>query len=174
MQALYEIRNDPTVRPFMPSPEPLALDRHLAWVHNQLLVPGLSSPLILIGRTAACVPVGFGLLKPSAQTGALEVGAMLAGDWQRSGLAPRLIAGLISIAGQFFGASTLLTHVNRAHEKALRFNRGWGLLEVPSDKNGEHRLQAPITQVLKTPLYQRCARDLRIEISARGALSPEE
>lgn len=171
-QALYEIRNHATVRPFMPSPEPLALARHVAWVQDQLLVPGPSSPLILIGRTATRAPIGFGLLKPSAKIGAFEVGAMLVGDWQRSGLAPRLVAGLASIAAQLFDADMLLTHVHPAHERALRFNRAWGLMDAPSsDKAGELRLEAPITQLLQTPLYRRCARDLCIEISVKDAFS---
>jgi len=165
-QALHAIRNHASVRPFMPTPEPLPLARHLAWVADQLLQPGPSSPLILIGRAPATQePLGFGLLKPVAEAaGMLEVGAMVVGPWQRSPLPTRLVAALVAVARQLFGAETLQTHVNSAHAQALRFNRGWGLQEMPSGKPGELCLSGPIAEVLATPLYRRCVRGLRIGI----------
>lgn len=161
-QALYEVRNHASVRPFMPSPEPLPLAQHLAWVREKLDPPGDDSPLVLIGRSQAQEPVGFGLLKPVAP-GVLEVGAMLVGDWQNSALPARLVAGLVMLAHERLGAAVLLTHVSPAHAQALRFNRGWGLREVPSAKPGELCLRAPIAEVLATPLYRRCARGIVVE-----------
>lgn len=164
-EALHAIRNHDSVRPFMPSPEPLPLIKHQAWVEAQLRAPGPLSPLILVGRDEG-VPVGFGLLKP-AGPGALEVGAMVVGAWQNTALPARLVAGLVATADAVFGARFLLTHVSRAHGQALRFNRGWGLQEVPSVKPGELCLRAPMAAVLATPLYRRCARGLHIEASSR-------
>jgi len=159
---LHAIRDHESVRPFMPSTAPLPMERHLAWVQAQLLTPGPTSPLVLVGR-AKQGPLGFGLLKPAA-TDVLEVGAMVLGPWQNSALPASLVAGLVAVARQVFGARALQTHVNQAHAQALRFNSAWGLREAPSDKTGERCLQAPVAEVLATPLYRRSVRGLRIEI----------
>lgn len=162
--ALYAIRNDPTVRPFMPSPEPVPRERHEDWVRSNLIDTHAASPLIVIGR-AAGEPMAFGLLKPTAEAGVLEIGVLVAGAWQRGTLPPRLGAAMFTIAARIFGAHTLVSHVNHGHERALRLNRGAGLLaEAASDKPGETAFRTPLTVLLSTPIYRRCARTLVIHV----------
>lgn len=162
--ALYEIRNHPTVRPFMPSPDPVPVERHDAWVRSNLIDTHDKSPLIVIGR-ASGQPVAFGLLKPTAEAGVLEVGVLVAGAWQRGTLPPRLGAALFTIAARIFGTHTLVSYVNHGHAQALRLNRGAGLLaEAQSDKPGETAFRTPMSVALSTPIYRRCARTLVIHV----------
>jgi RimJ/RimL family protein N-acetyltransferase len=162
--ALHDIRNHPSVRPFMPSPEPVPLERHREWVRAQLLEVHAQSPLVLVGR-ASGEPVAFGLLKPTADADALEVGVMVKAPWQRGLLPTRLGVALFSIAARVFGTRTLVSHVKHSHDQALRLNRGAGLLPAEtSGKPGETCFRTPIGRLLSTPLYRRSARGLVIEV----------
>lgn len=167
---LHDIRNHPSVRPFMPSAEPVPLERHREWVRSQLLEVHERSPLVLIGR-AAGEPVAFGLLKPCAEAGVLEagvleVGVLVAAPWQRGLLPTRLGVALFTIAARMYGAHTLVSHVKHTHRQALRLNQGAGLLPAgASDKPGETCFRTPVAAVLSTPLYRRSVRGLVIEVS---------
>ena len=163
--ALYQVRNDPTVRPFMPSPEPLALDLHQAWARSRLLAVHAESPLVLIGR-AAGEPVACGLLKPTGEADALEIGVLVAGARQRGALPLLLGAALFAIADRVFGARTLVSHVHRGNRAALRLNKTVGLVPAAgSVKPGETRFRTPLAILLATPVSRRCARELVIRIS---------
>lgn len=163
--ALYQVRNDPTVRPFMPSPEPLPLDRHREWVRTQLLAVQAESPLVLIGR-AAGEPVACGLLKPAGEADALEIGVLVAGARQRGPLPLLLGVALFAIADRVFGARTLVSHVHRGHRTAQRLNQAVGLMPVDgSGKPGETRFRTPLASALATPVARRCARELVIRLS---------
>jgi len=162
--ALYEIRNHSTVRTFMPSPEPLPRDRHLDWVGSKLLNKDSDTPLLIVGRVNK-QPVGFGVLKPTSVSGVLEVGVIVAGDWQRTFLPIRLGAAMFAISAQLFGTHTLVSYVNRNHSQALRLNRAAGLIpEDSSNKSGEVFFRTPIITLLSTPVYRRCIRGLTIYI----------
>jgi hypothetical protein len=166
---LYRIRNHPTVRPFMPSPEPMPYERHQDWVRAHLLEIHAGSPLVLIGRAGA-EPAAFGILKPTAEPGALEVGVIVAGTRQGSTLSPRLGVALFTIAHEVFGAHALVSHVHHGHRTALRLNQGAGLLPADgSDKPGETSFRTPIAVALSTPLYRRCARELAIHVKPAPA-----
>jgi RimJ/RimL family protein N-acetyltransferase len=166
---LYRVRNDPSVRPFMPSPEPLPLARHRDWVRSHLLDVHAGSPLVLVGR-AAGEAVAFGLLKPTAEAGVLEIGVIVAGPRQHGPVPLRLGAALFTIAARVFGAHTLVSHVHHGHRTALRLNRAVGL--IPDDgsaKPGETLFRTPMSAALSTPVYRRCARQLVIHIERPAA-----
>ena len=165
-RALYDIRNHPTVLPFMPSPEPLPYDRHLAWVETRLLAPGPDSPLVVIGR-AGGVPAAFALLKPAPQDGALEIGVMVAGPWQRGTLAPRVGGAMFAIAARLFGAHTIVSHVHPGNKQALLLNEGCGLLPTgESQKPGEIMFRAPLADLLAPPAYRRWIERARVRVLA--------
>lgn len=154
-EALYEIRNHPTVLPFMPSPEPLPWARHLAWVEAQLLAPGPDSPLVVIGRAEGAA-AGFALLKPTPREGVLEIGVMVAGRWQRGTVAPRVGGAMFAIAARLFGAHTIVSHVHPGNEQALLLNKGCGLLPTDeSQKPGEIMFRATLADLLAPPAYRR-------------------
>lgn len=162
--ALYEIRNHSTVRPFMPSPEPLPFERHLEWVNAQLINKHEKSPLVMIGRMAG-QPAGFGVIKPTGEPGVLEIGVIIAGERQRTLLPARVGTALFTIAAKIFGAHTLVSHVSHQHEQALRLNQGAGLIpKTSSKKSGETLFRTPTSVALSTPLYVRCVRGLEIHV----------
>jgi RimJ/RimL family protein N-acetyltransferase len=162
--ALFEIRNHPTVTPFMPSAQSIPYGQHVKWVESTLLAKTKETPLILVGRVAG-QPIGFGILKPTAEAGTLEIGVIVAGMRQRNSLPPRLGSALIAVAAQLFGARTLVSFVNQQHKDALRLNRGAGLILMDSSsKPGEFFFRTPIEIATSTPIYRRCARDLRISL----------
>jgi RimJ/RimL family protein N-acetyltransferase len=163
--ALFEIRNHPTVIPFMPGAQAIPRQRHLDWVGSTLLATSKDTPLILLGRAAGRA-VGFGILKPTAEAGVLEIGVIVAGEWQRKSLPPQLGGALIAVAAQLFGAHTLVSYVNMQHNHALRLNSGAGLVQAPtSGKPGEHHFRTPVETLRSTPIYRRCTRGLRIAIT---------
>lgn len=163
--ALFAIRNDPSVLPFMPGAQAIPYQRHLDWVRSTLLDKNSSTPLILLGR-AAGQAIGFGILKPTAEAKTLEIGVIIAGEWQRTSLPPRLGGALIALAGQLFGADTLVSYVNQQHAHALRLNSGAGLQQAASsDKAGEHYFRTPVSVLASTPIYRRCTRGLQITVT---------
>jgi len=163
--ALFALRNHPSVLPFMPGARAIPHARHLEWVRTTLLQHGAGTPLIVLGR-AVGQPVAFGILKPTAEAGTLEIGVIVAGDWQSSMLPPRLGGALIALAAQLFGADTLVSYVSEQHGHALRLNSGVGLLRAEtSDKPGEHRFRTPIRELVSTAIYRRCTRGLRISLT---------
>ncbi|WP_306397148.1 GNAT family N-acetyltransferase [Telluria beijingensis] len=154
-EALYAIRNHSTVLPFMPSPEPMPYERHLAWVESQLLAPSPGSPLVVIGR-ADGVPAAFALLKPTPWAGVLEIGVMVAGVWQRGTVAPRVGGAMFAIAARLFGAHTIVSHVHPGNRQALLLNQGCGLLPTDeSQKPGEIMFRAALADLLAPPAYRR-------------------
>jgi RimJ/RimL family protein N-acetyltransferase len=164
--ALYEIRNHPTVLPFMPSPEPLPYARHLHWVETQLLAAGPASPLLVIGR-ADGVPAGFALLKPTPQAGELEIGVMVAGPWQRGTVAPRTGGAMFAIAARLFGAHAIVSHVHPGNRQALLLNEGCGLKPTDaSTKPGEIMFRAALADLLAPPAYRRWIDRSRLRVLA--------
>ena len=161
--ALYEIRNHPTVLPFMPSPEPLPYARHLAWVEAQLLVAGPASPLVVIGR-AGGVPAAFALLKPTPHAGVLEVGVMATGPWQRSTVAPGACGAMSTVAGRLFGAHTIVTHANAGNRASLLLNERCGLERTnDSVKPGEIMFRVALDDLL-TPAFRRWIGRARLRV----------
>jgi len=161
--ALLTVRNDAGVRPFMPTPVPVAPEEHLAWVRANLLTITAATPLLVLGRHGG-KPVGFGVVKPTREHAVLELGVMVVENWQRGLLPARLALALVVIAKELLGARELLTHVRPAHLQAMRFNRAWGLEEVPSSKPGEMCLQGRCDAVLSTTMGRRSTRDLVLHV----------
>jgi RimJ/RimL family protein N-acetyltransferase len=167
-RALYEIRNHSSVRPFMPSSDILPFESHLNWVASQLLNPHKDSPLLLIGYHDS-KPIGFGILKPTTDSRVLEAGVIVIEEWQHNSLPISVGAALLTIAAKAFGADTLVSYVNENHKQALRLNKGVGLIpgEI-SSKLGEIFFQAPISILLSTSIYRRCAKGLKFFIHKRS------
>jgi RimJ/RimL family protein N-acetyltransferase len=161
---LLEIRNDVAVLPFMPAQEHVPFERHRLWVRSNLLAVNASTPLLFVGRMGRR-PAGFGVIKPTIENAVVEIGVMVTGTWQRSGLPARLAAALVVVADRLLGTREVLTYVHQSHIQALRFNRAWGMREVPSNKIGEVCFRAAIEQPLGTSLCQRCIRDLELQVS---------
>jgi hypothetical protein len=166
INALYEIRNHSTVRPFMPSADALPIDQHIKWVKSNVLSITSLTPLILVGRIEG-QPVGFGVIKPTSESGTIEIGVIVCGVWQRSALPVRLGAALLAIAAQIFAAQTLLSTVSHQHDTALRLNRGVGFILSDSFlKPGEAFFRTPTIVAISTPIYKRCIRGLTLNIDA--------
>ncbi|MEY3251496.1 MAG: hypothetical protein RL227_469 [Pseudomonadota bacterium] len=156
---LLAVRNHDTVRPYMPDPAPLAPETHARYVHRHLLQGGAT--LVWLAR-AEGVPIGFGLLR-RLNPAAVELGVMVVAAHQRSLLPARIAVALTALASRSLGASELVTYANARHTLALRLNRGFGLLQAPSDKPGEHCFRTPIDLALDGPLSRRLTRDLPAE-----------
>jgi hypothetical protein len=150
---LFAVRNHPSVRTFMPDPAPLDLDRHLAWADANLVG---GHTLLFIARRAG-QPLGFIVLKNLAVAGDIELGVMFI-DLQQRTMVPALActAGAY-LALEVFGGKVLVTYANRHHARALRLNRGMGLLEADSDKPHEACFRTPRAIVLALPMYIRHA-----------------
>lgn len=166
---LYEIRNHPSVRPFMPSPDPISYESHLSWVTSQLINSHQSSPLLFIGYHNS-KSVGFGILKPTTDPWVLEIGVIVIEEWQRHILPTSIAAALLTVATQAFGAESLVSYVNKNHHQALRLNQGFGLTRSEtSSKPGEFFFKTPTHVLLSTSIYRRCAKGLRYFIRKRSS-----
>lgn len=152
-RALYDIRNHPTVRGFMPDPAPLAYAAHSAWVAAHL-VKG-SAYLVFLIRVAD-EPVGFALLKRlDARGEQAEIGLMLRDAAVHGGVAGRAAVIMAWLAANQYGVTEIVTYAHPAHARALALNRQIGLVDAPSDKAGEYCFRAPTSTVLNNPRVRR-------------------
>ncbi len=131
-QALYDVRNHQSVRSFMANAEPLAWDRHVAWVQDNLLSGG---KILLMMVRVNGEAVGFTLLKLfDADTG--EIGVVVREAPRHRLVAAEAGAATLHLGFEVIGFARLLSYVVPSHAHALDFNRRGGGCEIDSDKPG--------------------------------------
>ncbi|MHA4869743.1 hypothetical protein ACXZ1M_18815 [Duganella sp. PWIR1] len=161
---LFAVRNHPSVRTFMPDPSPLDLERHLAWADANLV--GGETLLFIVRRQQQ--PLGFIVLKNLPAAGEIEVGVIFI-DLQQRTIVPALACvGAAYLALEVFGGKVLVTYANRSHARALRLNRGMGLVEGESDKPHEACFRTPRDVVRRVPAYVRHAAAARDSLQILG------
>lgn len=127
--ALYEIRNHPSVRENLRTTQAISRESHARWVHENL-VEERRVHLFLV--TSAGEQAGIALLRNFAGTAA-EVGLMTV-DAPRRRLASYKAAHLIGYYGfEILGLESLLSYVPRTNRHALAFNLGCGFERTGAD-----------------------------------------
>ena len=161
-RTLFDLRNHPAVRAFMPSREPLVFAAHVQWVTQNLVRGG---PLRIFIIRDAVQPIGFTVLKRVDAT-CFEIGLILAEAARHPGLAAQTAALMLHLSFEHLDAAFVVTHVNIRHERAIALNRVVGE-EVPSSKPNELCFRATREKVSSNRHYQRVMerlqRTLRIE-----------
>lgn len=148
---LYTVRNDPAVRTFMPDPSPLPLEAHKSWVEKNLVLGDRIMMFIARDQTG---PVGFSLLKEIAPDTA-ELGVMFIGAYQHTLIPAQVAVATGLIAVERLNKLWLVTYADKNHKLALKLNRGMGLTEVQSDKEGEICFRTSANTLLTNPLSQK-------------------
>jgi RimJ/RimL family protein N-acetyltransferase len=160
---LFEIRDHPSVREFMPAPSPLVFESHLRWL-NANVTRGGALRLFIVRMAGS--PIGFTVCKQLA-SGDLELGVIFKEADHHAGLPAQTAAIMLHLALEHLDAAAVVTYVNVHHERALAFNRGFGLLETPSSKAGELCFRTPRATVLANERYrkimERIARTLLVD-----------
>ena len=149
-RTLFELRNHPSVRAFMPDQEPLVFTSHIQWVTRNLF-PGAPLRLFIVRNGGR--PIGFTLFK-RVNASCFEIGVVMAEALQHPGLAAQVAALMLHLCFSHFDAALVMTFVNARHERAIALNRGLGD-EVPSIKSNELCFKAPREKLLNNPRYQR-------------------
>jgi hypothetical protein len=148
---LYVIRNDPTVRSFMPDSNPLSYESHKKWVEKNIFED--KKNIIFIIRDNG-IPIGFSLLK-EINSDTIEIGVMFVGLYQRKLLPAQTAVATWVIAVKHFSPLWLVTYANNTHKLALKLNSGFGLKEVVSDKSGETCFRTSANEISSNPLIKR-------------------
>jgi hypothetical protein len=128
-EALYEIRNHPSVRQNLRTTGAISRESHAQWVHENLVA---ERRVHLFVVTSADAHVGIALLRNFSGTAA-EVGLMTV-DAPRRRLASYKAAHLIGYYGfEILGLESLLSYVPRTNRHALAFNTGCGFERTGAD-----------------------------------------
>ena len=149
-RTLFDLRNQPSVRAFMPNTEPLVYASHLNWVTQHLFRGG---PLRIFIVRHAGRPIGFTVLK-HVDASCCEIGVVMAESSLHPGLAAQVAALMLHLSFIHFDATLVMTYVNAKHARAIALNRGLGD-EVPSTKPNELSFIAPREKLLNNPRYQK-------------------
>lgn len=159
-RALWEIRNHPTVLPWMSNPEPIAYAAHERWVQEHLLDE--RRQLLWMARHRDEL-FGFTLLRPAGE-GVREIGAMFR-DPERHPLAVFHAGfGTLYYAISVMGTA-LTTYFVPGHTRARHFDTAFGAWEIESDRPGQSRLFMTPEVCLASERYQRFLRRLAGRIS---------
>jgi RimJ/RimL family protein N-acetyltransferase len=127
--ALYAVRNHPSVRRHMRAPDPISRDSHARWVEENLLAERRVHLFLVFSGGAA---VGITLLRnfsgPSAEIGVMVV------DAPRRRLVSYKAAHLIGYYGfEVLGLQRLVSLVPRHNAHALAFNVACGFERTFAD-----------------------------------------
>ena len=159
-RCLFDLRNHPSVRTFMPSSAPLQYEAHRAWV-GQHLATNPDFLMFIVRRLGT--PVGFTLLK-RLSPGVLEVGLMFVEQAQNQRLVVQAAVVTAGLAIDRFGARRLVSFVNPSHHHARTLNEGLGMGAAPSQKPGE-LCYASTAEALKVhPVHRRVGRSLEVAV----------
>ena len=150
-EALYEVRNHPSVRRHLRATDPIPRADHERWVQENL-VDERRVHLFLV-HTAGN-PVGLALLRNF--TGAeAEVGVMMV-EAARRRLAAYKAAHLIGYYGfEVLGLARLLSYVPRHNRHALAFNLGCGFERTGRDSDAYFELALTCEGSRSHPVHRR-------------------
>jgi hypothetical protein len=134
--AVYEIRNHPSVREHLRNTEPIPRESHLAWVRDHLLA---RRQVHLFVVHAGGGPVGIALLRNVTERTA-EIGVMVVEAEQRP-LVCYKASHLVGYYGfEMLGLEELYSYVPRHNSHALAFNLHSGLVRTGKDSEIYHEL----------------------------------
>ena len=158
-QALFDVRNDESVRAFMANPAPLSIEAHREWTRTHLL-EGADHLLFMI--RAAGEPCGFSLLKRLSADCA-EIGVVIRDATRRPVVASIAATATLHCAFERLPFETLVSWVLPEHRRALAFNQAFGGGEVPSEKPGMVQFRISRAECLRNERYRR----LKARLGAR-------
>lgn len=162
---LYRIRNHASVREGMLNPGLIPYLAHKAWVQKSLIAKH-SLVLFMVRQKGQKRAIGFTQLLLQGETG--EIGIMF-----REPEKHRVAATFSTVATIHFGLCHLglcgiTSYVIPSHNKAIRFNRSWGIIEVVSDKPGLLKFRAAADVLLNNPAYLKTFRRIETTIQISG------
>ena len=149
--ALYEIRNHPSVRCHLRSTQPIARADHERWVKENVLEERRVHLFVVF---AGNDPVGLALLRDFAGAQA-EVGLMMV-EAQRRRLVAYKAAHLIGYYGfEVLGLERVLSYVPRHNRHALAFNLGCGFERTGRDSEAYIELALTAERSRTHPVHRR-------------------
>lgn len=149
--ALYEIRNHPSVRRHLRATQPIARADHERWVEENVLEERRVHLFLVFGRED---PVGLALLRNFVDAEA-EVGLMMV-EAQRRRLAAYKAAHLIGYYGfEILGLACMLSYVPRHNQHALAFNLGCGFERTGRDPEAYFELALTAERSRTHPVHRR-------------------
>jgi RimJ/RimL family protein N-acetyltransferase len=135
-EVLYEVRNHPSVRQHLRSPQPIPREDHQRWVGENLL---RERRLRLFLVYLAGAPRGLALLRNFSGASA-EIGVMMV-EARRHRLAAYKASHLIGyFAFEVLGLERLLSYVPRHNRHALAFNEACGFERSGDDSEAYFEL----------------------------------
>lgn len=160
--ALYAVRNHPSVRRHLRDSQPIARESHDRWVRENL-VDARRLRLFLVSQGEA--PAGLALLRNFRDREA-EIGVMIV-DAERRRLLAYVAAHLVGYcAFEVLELDRLLSYVPLAHAQALEFNLNCGF-EATGEKSELYQVLALTKERSRThPAHKRFRATRAIEVEA--------
>lgn len=160
---LFDVRNHPTVREFMPDTAPLNFPSHVNWL-GQHVKQGGNLKLFIVRLAGEAI--GFTLARRLPDD-TVELGVIFKDADQHAGLPAQAAAIMLYLSCEHMNAPAVITYVNVKHLRALTFNRGFGLIQTASSKPNELCFKTPRATVLGNDRYKkimsRVGRTLHLE-----------
>jgi len=157
---LYEVRNHPSVRQHLRSPQPIAREDHERWVEENL-VRERRLRLFLVYFAGAAR--GLALLRNFSGASA-EIGVMVV-EARRHRLAGYKASHLIGYLGfERLGLERLLSYVPRHNRHALAFNEACGFERTSNDSDAYFELALTLERWRNHPVHRRFRARYPIEI----------
>jgi RimJ/RimL family protein N-acetyltransferase len=151
-EVLYGVRNHPSVREHLRSPQPIARADHERWVDENLL---RERRLRLFLVYLAGAPRGLALLRNFSGASA-EIGVMMV-EARRHRLAAYKASHLIGyFAFEVLGLQQLLSYVPRHNRHALSFNEACGFQRTGDDSEAYFELALGRERWRSHPVHCRC------------------
>lgn len=150
-EALYEVRNHPSVRRHMREPAPIARESHERWVREHLID---ARRVHLFVAHSTDVPVGITLLRNFA-AGQAEIGVMVIEAQRRRRFCYTAAYLTAHYAFELVGLESMLSYVPRHNEHALAFNLGCGFERTGADPEPYFELRFTRKTWLTHPVHRR-------------------
>jgi RimJ/RimL family protein N-acetyltransferase len=150
-EVLYEVRNHPSVRQHLRSPQPIAREDHQRWVEENLV--GARRLRLFLVHLAG-VARGLALLRSFSGASA-EIGVMMV-EARRHRLAAYKASHLIGHFGfEVLGLERLLSYVPRHNRHALAFNEACGFERTGNDSEAYFALALARERWRSHPVHRR-------------------
>ena len=161
--ALYAVRNHPSVRRHLRDPQPIARESHDAWVRENLIEARKLHLFVVFGGTAA--PAGIALVRNIHGLEA-EIGVMIV-EPERRRLLAYVAAHLVGYyAFEMLGLDRLLSHVPLQHKQALEFNLNCGFVATGENSDIYHVLSLSKERSRSHAAHKRFRKTRKIVVEA--------
>jgi RimJ/RimL family protein N-acetyltransferase len=162
-EALYAVRNHPSVRRHLRDARPIERASHERWVRENLLEARKLHLFVAFEAAAAAAPAGIALLRnihgPEAEIGVMVI------DAERRRRFAYVAAHLVAYYGfERLGLERLLSLVPRAHAQALEFNLSCGMEPTGRPSQTYEVLALTKARYLAHATHRRFRSRYRIEI----------